>query len=461
MKTKRKLLKSIIVVALIMQMTSVNLILLGHNIALAVSDNTGNEGMYSYLDTKTNNKNVEFSAYFKDENGNIVTENTNAINSESLKMYLYVNVKQEGYFNGEINLTNSNFTFKTDTKNDYIKKIESKKIVLNQVNAGNQEEIEIPIQSDIGEQFEQSKLSLQSNIELKGVYKNGEKKDVEINTTKDIKLNLVSGQINKENIKNDVNVITNKKAIINGEEKRIVQLELQLGLANNEYPIKNITAQISVPKLNGKEPKIEENVQMNNMQEYEFNYSNGILEIKMKNEENEQNNKILWNKKANEKVILTYIYDEYKDIQDTTISLKQKIVLQDNKEIISNTNENAILNNEYKDSIIKLNMYNYENSIYKGNLYANIDRDIKTKLKIDVTANIAQDITIGELQYNKDNGNANIQYKTSYINKQQIVNVLGEEFTIKIINTKNSEIIAELNKETRNRRKWKYSNIIS
>ena len=103
MKTKRKLLKSIIVVALIMQMTSVNLILLGHNIALAVSDNTGNEGMYSYLDTKTNNKNVEFSAYFKDENGNIVTENTNAINSESLKMYLYVNVKQEGYFNGEIN----------------------------------------------------------------------------------------------------------------------------------------------------------------------------------------------------------------------------------------------------------------------------------------------------------------------------------------------------------------------
>ena len=51
--------------------------------------------------------------------------------------------------------------------------------------------------------------------------------------------------------------------------------------------------------------------------------------------------------------------------------------------------------------------------------------------------------------------------KAAYINKQQIVNVLGEEFTIKIINTKNSEIIAELNKEIRNRRKWKYSNIIS
>ena len=84
-------------------------------------------------------------------------------------------------------------------------------------------------------------------------------------------------------------------------------------------------------------------------------------------------------KSANEKVILTYIYDEYKDIQDTTISLKQKIVLQDNKEIISNTNENAILNNEYKDSTIKLNMYNYENSIYKGNLYANICQSLQER----------------------------------------------------------------------------------
>ena len=62
---------------------------------------------------KTNNVNVEFSAYFQDENGEKIQKIEEHIDK---KQYLYVDVsvKNEGYFNGEIKIADENFNIKSD-----------------------------------------------------------------------------------------------------------------------------------------------------------------------------------------------------------------------------------------------------------------------------------------------------------------------------------------------------------
>ena len=52
----------------------------------------------------TNNKNIEFSAYFKDSNGNKTEKLSTSIKAENLKLYAEIVVKNDGYFNGELEL---------------------------------------------------------------------------------------------------------------------------------------------------------------------------------------------------------------------------------------------------------------------------------------------------------------------------------------------------------------------
>ena len=39
---------------------------------------------------------------------------------------------------------------------------------------------------------------------------------------------------------------------LNRESKRVLQVAMDLGLTNNEYPIKNIIAEVSIPSISGK-----------------------------------------------------------------------------------------------------------------------------------------------------------------------------------------------------------------
>ena len=103
---QKRLFKVLIVFVLIMTMTMSNFVLIGINAVSAVEEIT--------QDKNTNQKNVEFMTYFKDEQGNKVSEYSSKSTDTDLKLYLNVSVKQEGYFNGAITLKDSNFKFKTD-----------------------------------------------------------------------------------------------------------------------------------------------------------------------------------------------------------------------------------------------------------------------------------------------------------------------------------------------------------
>ena len=88
---KQKILNFITVIMIIATLTFSNFLLLGVNAVSYAAD------AISIL-KKTNNKNVEFGVYFKNNNGDSVTNIDANPNSDSLVLYFKVAVKQEGYF---------------------------------------------------------------------------------------------------------------------------------------------------------------------------------------------------------------------------------------------------------------------------------------------------------------------------------------------------------------------------
>ena len=119
----QKVLKIITVLMLIATLTMANFVLLCADVVSYAIDAVNTE-------KSTNNKNVEFVAYLKNENGEKVNSLDSKMNAEDLKLYFQITVKQEGLFDGNIVLSDANFKFKTDFSDNSINRIEENKIYL-------------------------------------------------------------------------------------------------------------------------------------------------------------------------------------------------------------------------------------------------------------------------------------------------------------------------------------------
>ena len=241
---KKGILKGLIVLALIVVLTMTNFVLVGTGIISYALDN---------ITTTTNNKNVEFSTYFVSEGKKVDSVSLDTVSLN--KLYLEISVKNEGYMtDGIITLSGNNFEY-TISDNAYVKSInlENDTIALNQIDAGKKVILELNITPSKEEQFDLGLLSGSTKISMTGKYV-AEKGEIQITsekTTREIKLNWISSS-NKNLIENNIEVVTNKVLEISGESKRIIQVAIDLGLKDNEYPIKNIVAELSIPSISGK-----------------------------------------------------------------------------------------------------------------------------------------------------------------------------------------------------------------
>ena len=121
-----KFIQKIVAVLIIMVMTLADFSLIGANVI-----------SYALDMVATNSDNVEFSAYFiKQEEGKqqLLTETDSVINAKDLKLFIEVSVKNEGYFNGTIELPESSFKFVEAKSNEYVKTVEANKVTLNKIN---------------------------------------------------------------------------------------------------------------------------------------------------------------------------------------------------------------------------------------------------------------------------------------------------------------------------------------
>ena len=139
---ERRMIKKLLAMLMIIAIISTDFLVLGSNlISYAAESNS-----------LTNNKNIEFSTYFKDDKGNKVDKLETGIKAENLKLYAEITVKNEGYLNNAVlELQNSNFKIKDTILSNSIASIEENKVNLKQINAGTTETIELSIEPSIGD----------------------------------------------------------------------------------------------------------------------------------------------------------------------------------------------------------------------------------------------------------------------------------------------------------------------
>lgn len=404
----KKVLKIVTVVIILTALMATNLAPIGISLV-----------SYAQSSISTNHENVEFEAQIKDNN----------------TLSLKVRVLKDGYFNGEITLEDTNFNISSIPENAYINKVEGKKITLNQINAGQTAEIELPITAKTEEIYNADMLNKLNKVTLTGTYKDSTEKDTAISSTKEVELKIQENN-NQENIETSMEMITNKIATVNGEEKRVVQLSINLGLKENNYPIKEINAKISVPAVEDEQPKLVQNVNFNTTTHYDYTYDGSIAEFNFTNTPNE-NNQILWRKDGNENIVLTLIYDKDTKVAGSNISLEETVKLYNDKEI--STTNNFAISQEEKDNTIQINTSNKEENMYKGKLYAGVERTFENTTEVSINlANLQTGLKLSEGTANYVIGEnqipANVIYRKTTLNKEKFSEILGENGIITIQN---------------------------
>ena len=442
---KSKIFKISVILLLIMTMTMVNFIYIGKTFI-----------SYAVDDISTNVKNIEFGAYFKDENGQKVTALKPVGNEANL--LLQITVKQDGYFNGQIELQNANFRLKEIVgTNDFVNKMEGNIITLNQINAGSTVEIEVKVELLKQEVFDLNFLEMESQIQLKGIYKDSSERDISVLSSKSVQLSYPSANITEENLVREMEVITNKNIKMNEEERKVVQVALRLGLKDNGYPIKSIYIENKAPKVaDNSYPEVSEVVYMNMMTNWKSdtksNAEGTITSMELTNVA--QDGKIIWKSQGEEEIIITYIANAGTTIESQEISASVKMTLYDGQEITLDAKTNLDSSKEL-DNTITTKIENKENEMYKGKLYEGLDREFSTNTTVFVNlANaheyleIKEDNVFGQIDGDITNGtSANVVYQSTVLNKEQWMKILGEEGVITVLNKK-GETIAKLDKNT-------------
>lgn len=464
----RKLWTKVLASLIVMTLTFTNFIMLGvyGSKALAAEDTLENQ------ETVTNNENVSFDAYFKDENGKITHTIREDINKQDLQLYVSVEVKRGYLKNATVqvlgeNNTQSNLNLKNSDEAEYIETIEeaTNTINLKQLNGGTQIVLEVPVSASKEEAYNLSNFSMLNDIILTGTYVGDNGKETKITKTIQTK-NEWSGTASSVL---EQQVIRFIPYTVGSNSGTILQTLVTSGIQDNTLPIEETNITITVPTVNGKSP-VSVNVTTNgtlstNGQSREsftkdnWTYENGTLTINVKNVAN--NNTISWLKNLKDEFVVTYIYDEKVDTLVATQNAVSEIKAYNSVETkLTANNELTIEQDEVLGQIVSGSITTTE-AVSKGYLYANSEK--QTIYNEKVTLDVAYPELVDELSIVQDMdyfvnengdinpttvGNANYTYyKTVKISKANFENILGEDGALKITSL-NGDEITTINKDT-------------
>lgn len=437
---RNKIEKIILVIFTIMALTLGNFIAIGMEF---ISYATGDLEV-------TNENNVLFKATFVNSKGEEYKSLNTNILQEDIKLRLSVKVEKEGYFNGEIQIQESNFKLNTNIEDEHIRKIEENNIKLNQINAGQEVTVDIGIKIIKEEQYKLELLYKTTNIDLVGSYIVGDNNVKQINSTTQVQLKL-NPEISDKMIESSVNVVTNKIYKIDGENKRVVQLEVTTKPSKNDYPIKETKIEAEV--IEGTERiEVEKRgtyATNNNKTELQSNWNKETNKIEITISNPEEEGKVEWNKDRNDKILITYILDENTEIVNKQISINNAIQYYDEKNSIIHSEIDSVVEEE-KDGAINYDLQG-QKELYKGNLYYGEESNIETKTIIDIRLkNLVKTIKAseGNAKYlsEEEEFNANLRYYSTIINKEEAKRILGETGKIQI-KSKDGQILGEIDKE--------------
>ena len=317
----------------------------------------------------SNNKNVEFDAYFKQDGAN--KHSTDAEITAEQKLYVKVNVKNAGYLeNATISLDNPNFSISRSFTSDDVKSVDydNNQLTLNQIESGKEVELEIPVTFVRSDNMDLTYFSRETKLNLTGTYYDENEKE--------------------RNIKSDITVRLNweatPKALLNEDvikygaydTKVYMQTLLTSSLEGNSLPVQSSKIDVTVPKLSDKNPdevRIFANTLATNGTEFtedmwSYNKDTGIVEINLANQAN--NNLVNW-KAGEDKFYITYIYnDETVTPSKITLSANSSLMTYvTNEEVTANVQKDVDLNNIIS-SVVDMDV-SATQELYKGYMYAN------------------------------------------------------------------------------------------
>lgn len=469
----RKILEKAIALILVIILTSANMLILGeYTVAYALSDEK-----LSKQDAKTNQKNVEFNAYFDGE----VHNKTFEIGNEKAKIYVNIKVNNAGYLeNGTIEFQNTNFKLKDGITNENIQSVDvnNNKIVLNKLNNGSNITIELPIEILKNDNITLDYFNKETSVKFTGKYVdgNGKEKDVE----KEI-VNKLSWQGNAET-ELTVNPEKFVPYAINGNYGAMVQVRVNSKIKDSSLPIKTTNIEISVPTINNIKPTTV-NVLATRMtatngktdgldftnSNYSYDIENGKVVINTSNLEDS----ISWSKNSDDEYLVTYLF-EGEEIynfakangMDSEVLAKANITIYNNEErTVSKDFAAQIKFTETKGTLTDFDL-NIPNQLSKGYIYANYDAKEKTETEYYTTyiatVNSSKLTTSIEILQNYDkfltsknaeglstvNGKNYAYNKRIEVSQAEFNKILGQDGTITVKN-ENGEVLGTINKETK------------
>ena len=418
--TIRRIANKVVAMLIVLTLTLADLSWVGINLVSYAVDAVG-----------TNNKNIEYNVYF--DSSDQLTEVDAEIDNKDLNLIIEIGVKKDGYLSeGKITLEEqSNFKFKKEVNDSHVNKIEEREIELKQINEGDSIKIKVPVEFSYLSEFNSNYLSNESLVKLSGKYISSQKKDIEINGEAKVKINWKSGKDIKSTLKTEV--LTNSVYKLNNDNKKIVQIIVSSKIDNNSYPVKDTQISMDIP-LEPENITVQKRTTNATNGNKEFNdnnyeYKEGKLLINIQNDEEITS----WQKNAEDILIVTIQYPESADTNNMEFKTNSMIKTIDEKELTQSSN---IIVNEERDGIITNSIDENQAEILKGKLYTGDTKTYNTISNLYINyASPVNEIILNEQKStfisDKEN-DANIEFVKTEIDKEQFIDIFGQDGSITI-----------------------------
>ena len=442
------------------QNTQSNVVVNTNNSANVVNDPTSGIKVtesenYNQLNSEDGNE-VELSSTINN------SHEASADIMQELRMHISIYVRRAGYLkdvsvdlgdgNYEISKTAEEINEEITDKNVNVSKaklirfINGNVIHLNEIDAGDTLEFDIPIKYKKNEEVTAGDYNRESKVILKGIHVNSRNEAKEIIASKELKVQWT--------VKAEASIKQELVRYLKYNGRTMVSFKITDLVKENIVPVDKKEISIVVPKLNNELPAFisatGENV--------EQKYDNGILTIVKTNKPNAEGK---YNYKTEDEYTVTYVYNNQTETALIETSATDKITTITGAEIVAQTEENRYEVNAEVGSIVGLQV-GIPQEISKGYMYTNLNR---AENKLDTNYNEVYRINVGYAELtdkivitedsttlNDENKNIladiNNEIKTTKVSvsREELTKVLGENGTI-IVRNEESQEIGRLNKD--------------
>ena len=254
----------------------------------------------------------------------------------------------------------------------------------------------------------------------------------------------------KDRLISNQNLITNKVYEINGEQKRVVQIELETGINSKDYPIKetNITLKTNILSETLEDVKVT-SLNKNSYTDGTWTLEGEEVKINLSN----SNETLTEKKQGTDKLLVTYIFQYNKDEEVTYIenALKKVEVKTYEKGEASRTFTGGRYEDiDLENDILSLSIENKD--IHKTTIKdATVVYEETLNLDFGYRKNISTYIIEDEINdiYGNDEVNTEVtsKYVKTVINKANLLYLLGDEGTLTIKDSESGKVLANITKE--------------